>query len=136
MRWAVKLLERDVHHYWLPPMAFAGIIIAGLCLDFLIIGRSPLSSILVGALMATLFVAAAWISATLAGSALESGVDKEVMLVARDGAFMGLRSSITVGAAATALMLVVRITVSAPRAGTLRRQREWDRDREEESTYV
>jgi hypothetical protein len=136
VRWAVKLLERDMHHYWLPPMAFAGILIAGLCLDFLIIGRSPLSSILVGALMATLFTAAAWIFATLADSALESGVDKEVMLVARDGAFMGLRNSITVGAAATALMLVLKITVSAPRAGSRRRDRGYDFDREEESTYV
>jgi hypothetical protein len=130
VQWAVKALERDMHDYWLPPLAFSGIIIAGLCLDFLRVGRSPLSSILVGALMATLFAAAAWVFATLAGDVLESGVDKEVMLVARDGAFMGLRNSITVGAAATALMLVLKITVSPTR----RAQPVYER--EEESTYV
>jgi hypothetical protein len=130
VRWAVKALERDMHDYWLPPLAFSGIIIAGLCLDFLRIGRSPLSSILVGALTSMLFAAAAWGFATFADSVLESGVDKEVMLVARDGAFMGLRNAITVGAAATALMLVVKITVSAPR------QAEPVYDREEESTYA
>jgi hypothetical protein len=83
--------------------------------------------------MASVFAAAAWVLATLAGGALESGVDKEVMLIARDGAFMGLRNSITMGAAATALMLVVKITVSAPR----REPRYYYEDeREEESTYA
>ena len=126
VKWATQLLERDMHDYWLPPMAFAGIIIAGLCLDFIRMGRSPLSSILVGALMATFFASAAWIFATLAGGVLESGVDKEVIRVAKDGAFMGLRNSVTVGAAATALMLVLKITVSSSREGP----RYYDDDRE------
>jgi len=132
VKWATHLLEEDVHDYWLPPLAFSGIIIAGLCLDFLRVGRSPLSSILVGALTSTLFAAAAWTFATFAESVLESGVDKEVMLVARDGAFMGLRNSVTLGAAATALMLVVKVTVSTPRQTPVYDR---DRDREEESTY-
>jgi hypothetical protein len=127
VKWATQLLQRDMHDYWLPPLAFAGIIIAGLCLDFIRVGRSPLSSILVGSLMATFFAAAGWIFATLANGVLESGVDKEVLNVARDGAFMGLRNSVTVGAAATALMLVLKVTVSTPRY--------YDDDREE-STYA
>ena len=128
VRWATAMLEHDVHNYWLPPMAFSGIVLAGLCLDFLRMGRSPLSSILVGAFMATFFAAAGWILATFAGGVLESGVDKEVMLIAKDGAFMGLRNSVTVGAAATALMLVVKVTVQTPRQALL--------ERNEESTYV
>jgi hypothetical protein len=131
VRWATTLLEKDMHTYWLPPLAFSGIIIAGLCLDFLRMGRSPLSSILAGAMMATFFAAAAWILATLADSVLESGVDREVMLMAKDGAFMGLRNSVTAGAAATALMLVLRVTESAPA-----RERRYYEEREEESTYV
>jgi hypothetical protein len=131
VKWATQLLQRDMHDYWLPPMAFAGIIIAGLCLDFIRVGRSPLSSILVGSLMATFFAAAGWIFATLANGVLESGVDKEVLNVARDGAFMGLRNSVTVGAAATALMLVLKITVSTPRQNP----RYYDDDREK-STYA
>ena len=133
VKWATQLLEEDVHDYWLPPMAFSGIIIAGLCLDFLRMSRSPLSAILVGALMATFFAAAGWILATLAEGILESGVDKEVMRVARDGAFMGLRNSVTVGAAATALMLVLKITVSTPREP---RRRYYEDDYEEENRYV
>jgi hypothetical protein len=131
VRWASTLLEKDMHTYWLPPLAFSGIIIAGLCLDFIRMGRSPLSSILAGAMMATFFAAAGWIFATLADSVLESGVDREVMLIAKDGAFMGLRNSVTVGAAATALMLVLRITESTPA-----RDRRYYDEREEESTYV
>jgi hypothetical protein len=133
VRWTVLLLERDIHDYWLPPLAFSGILLVGLCLDFLRVGKSPLSSILVGACMASFFAAAAWGFATVAGNTLESGVDKEVMHIARDGAFMGLRNSVTLGAAATALMLVVKITVSAPR----REPRYYYEDeREEESTLA
>ena len=130
VRWATLILEHDVHDYWLPPMAFSGIVLAGLCLDFLRMGRSPLTSLLVGACMATFFAAAGWLLATFAGSVLESGVDKEVMLMAKDGAFLGLRNSITIGAAATALMLVVKVTVQTSRRAMLAR------GREEESTYV
>lgn len=133
VRWTVTLLERDMHDYWLPPLAFSGILLIGLCLDFLRVGKSPLPSILVGACMASFFAAAAWILATLAAGALESGVDREILLIAKDGAFMGLRNSVTLGAAATALMLVVKITVSAPR----REPRYYhEDDREEESTYA
>jgi hypothetical protein len=133
VKWATRLLERDMHDYWLPPLAFSGIIIAGLCLDFIRMGRSPLSSILVGALMATFFAAAAWILATLADSVLESGIDKEVMLVARDGAFMGLRNSVVVGAAATALMLVLKMTVSTPREP---QERYYDDEYEDKPKYA
>ena len=133
VKWATQMLERDVHDYWLPPLAFSGIIIAGLCLDFIRMGRSPLSSILVGALMATFFAAAAWILATLANSVLDSGIDKEVMHVARDGAFMGLRNSVTVGAAATALMLVLKVTVQTPREP---QRRYYNDDYEDEPTYA
>jgi hypothetical protein len=130
VRWATQALEEDMHSIWLPPMAFSGIVLAGLCLDFMRMGRSPLSSILVGAFMATFFAAAAWVLATLGGSVMESGVDKEVMQVARDGAFMGLRNSVTMGAAATALMLVLMVTVQTPR-----RDAYYELDREE-AAYV
>jgi hypothetical protein len=133
VKWATQLLQQDMHKYWLPPMAFSGIIIAGLCLDFLRMGRSPLSSILIGSLMATFFAAAAWIFVTLANGVLESGVDKEVMHVARDGAFMGLRNSVTIGAAATALMLVLKVTVQTPREP---RDRFYEDDYDDEPRYA
>ena len=131
VRWAIDALQRDMNSIWLPPMAFSGIVLAGLCLDFMRMGRSPLSSILVGAFTATFFAAAAWILATLGAGIMESGVDKEVMQVAKDGAFMGLRNSVTMGAAATALMLVLKVTVQTPRRD-LYDERYYEPEREEE----
>ena len=131
VRWVTTFLDRNAHGYWLPPLLISGLLVLGLCLDFIRIGRSPLSLILVGSVMSTFFAVAAWLLATAGARVIDSGVDKEVMLIARDGAFMGLRNSVAVAAASIALMLVMRVTVQQPHRAAVRR-----RDREEETRPV
>jgi hypothetical protein len=117
VRWATNLLSKHAQGLWTAALALTSVLLAGLCLDFLRAGRQPFSAMLLGALLACIGAGAAFLMATAAATVFDSGVDKEVMRIIRDGAFLGLRDSAAVAVTCGALLLISRT------AG-------WDRDRD------
>jgi hypothetical protein len=127
VRLATNLLSKHAHGLWTAALALSGILLAGLCLDFIRAGRTPLPSLLLGAVLACIGAGGGWLMATAAGTVLESGVDKEVMRIARDGAWLGLRDSLAVAVACTGLLLISR-TAGWERGGYLPSS-EWRHER-------
>ncbi len=133
VRWTVNLLSKHAHGLWTAALALTGVFLTGLCIDFLRAGRTPLPALLLGAVLACIGAGAGWLLATAAGTVFDSGVDKEVMRIARDGAFLGLRDSAAVAIASGGLLLIAR-TAGWERGGYLSRN-EWHPEQQDYSAY-
>jgi hypothetical protein len=127
VRLATNLLSKDAHRKWTAALIVGTILLAGLCLDFLRAGRTPLPALLLGATLASIGAGGGLLMATAAGTVLDSGVDKEVMRIARDGAWLGLRDSLAVAVACFGLLLISR-TAGWERGGYLPNA-EWRHER-------
>ena len=109
VHWAVLLLSKGAHGFWtlLLPVSLFLLITAG---AIVLTRRRPLSlAIAAGAALAALGWLAAWLLASAAGAAIDGPVDREILLIARDGAWLGLRNSFATGIAAIAFGLLLRI---------------------------
>ena len=62
-----------------------------------------------GAIIGAVGSIAVWVLAQAGSNALDGAVDKEIMLILRDGAWIGVRNSLATAAAAGALLLLMRM---------------------------
>jgi len=130
VRLTTNLLSRHAHRLWTAALALTGVFLTGLCLDFVRAGRTPLPAMLLGSVLASIGAGAGVLMAIAAGTILDSGVDQEVMRIARDGALLGLRDSVAVLVACGGLMLIAR-TAGWERGGYLPRA-EWRHNRSQD----
>jgi hypothetical protein len=110
VRWVTGLLNKGMHGFWTAVLVLALLVLLGLCASALMGGRLPLVPLGAGAALAAVFSAAAWIAAQFASGVFDSPVDKEIMLILRDGAFIGLRDSLAICAVVGALIFVLRLS--------------------------
>lgn len=114
VRWAVTLLDADMHGTWRFGLIASGLLTALFAAGFLLARRSPLPGMAAGAGIAVVVAFIAWLVAGGIGSMFESAVDKEIVLILRDGAWLGLRNSLAAGAVLLALLYLQRALI-APR---------------------
>lgn len=120
VRWSVTLLQQDANRVWLAALPVATLLLVAAVAVVLSNGASPLPALAAGAGAAALVFAAGWGAAQLVGSVLASPVDREIMLIARDGAWIGLRNSLAV-LLATGSFMLLRATLAGQRIVAERR---------------
>jgi hypothetical protein len=107
-RWTVELLSPRMHAFWLAALSLCLILLLALSVALLLARTSPLSPVVLGASIAVGCCLGMSILAFGAGFAFTSAIDKEIMLIGRDGALLGLRNAVGVGIIAGALQYIVR----------------------------
>ena len=106
--WSVALLDKNTHDFWRLLLPVALLLLIGSLAMTLRSGRQIASPVVIGAFFGAVACFAAWIGFEAAANALASPVNREVVLVLRDGAFLGLRDSLAVGVVATVVFVVMR----------------------------
>ena len=114
VRWAVTLLGADMHGTWRLALIGTVLLTALFVVSFIVSGRSPLGPMAVGAGIAVVVSFFGWLIAGSIGSMFDSAVDKEVVLIFRDGAWLGLRNSLAATVVLLALLYLYRALL-APR---------------------
>ena len=114
VRWTVTLLSADTHGSWRLALIATGLVTLMLVAGFALSKRSPLPFLLGGTGLAIVVSFLGWLIARSIGSVAASSVDKEILLIVRDGAWLGLRDSLSLGAILLALLFLWRSLV-APR---------------------
>ncbi len=114
VRWTVSLLGSGAHGFWRIATMATGLATLGLLASLVMSRRSPMMPLLAGAIGAAVAAFSVWLVAGGAGSMFDSAVDKEIMLILRDGAWLGLRNSLAVAAISLAVLYLWR-ALMAPR---------------------
>jgi hypothetical protein len=109
VRWAADLLQQSTHGRWRAALLITTLFWVAAIALVLTTGRSPLPAIAIGAGIAALGAAAAWLLAGAGRGLMDGAVDQEIMLIARDGAWLGLRNSLAVMVAAVALSVGIAL---------------------------
>jgi hypothetical protein len=108
VRWTVTLLSADTHGTWRLALISTGLVTLLLAASFVLSKRSPLPYLVAGTGLAIMVSFLGWLIARSTGSLAASSVDKEILLILRDGAWLGLRDSLAVGAILLALLFLWR----------------------------
>ncbi len=114
VRWTVVLLGKGAHNFWKAALPVSLLLAVAATAGVLMGGRSPLLSLAGGSVFATLSCIAVWLLADAASGLFGSAVDKETLLILRDGTLIGLRDSLAV-ALVTLSTLVLLMTFGRDR---------------------
>lgn len=107
VRWTINLLGADMHGTWRSVLILTTVLLLAVCAGMLWTRQSPLSAVAIGGVIAAVLSLGMWFLAQVMNTLLDGAVDKEIALVLRDGAWIGLRNGLSVaviGAAATYLV--------------------------------
>jgi hypothetical protein len=107
VRWSITLLGTGMHSLWQAALGISGLILIVMCLAVLMRQEPPFLPVLIGALIATVLSAAGWLAALGLASAFEGAIDREIALVLRDGAWIGIRNGLAVSLIALALLYLM-----------------------------
>jgi hypothetical protein len=106
--WVSALLNRDAHGFWTAALPIALLLLLAFGASVLHSGRSLPGAIAVGGGLGLLASTAVWLLAELAEGAFSSPLDKEIALITRDGAWIGVRNAGAVLASSVGLVLLLR----------------------------
>ena len=114
VRWTVALLGGAAHRFWTFALAAGLLVTLGGVLAVVLAGaedrtRSALRAAGAGAGLATGAFALAWVLAGAASSFPSDPVDREIALIARDGAWIGVRDGLAIAGAALAFLVLARL---------------------------
>jgi hypothetical protein len=107
-RWTIAFLGDGAHGFWRALLPLSLLALLGVCAAVLLSGRQPLGLIATGAAASAVASLGAWLLTAATSNAFSSAVDREIVLIVRDGAWIGLRNSVAVAAASLALLLLMR----------------------------
>jgi hypothetical protein len=114
VRWTVSLLGSGAHSFWRIATVVAGLSTLALMVSLVAGRRSPLPALLGGAVTAAVASFFLWLVAGAGNSVFESAVDREIMLILRDGAWLGLRNAAAMALIALSVIFLWR-TLIEPR---------------------
>jgi hypothetical protein len=126
VRWTVNLLGEGMHSTWRSVLILAGVLLLALCAGMLWARQSPLMAVTIGGVIAAVFSLAAWVIAQALNAVLDGAVDREIALVLRDGAWIGLRNGLSVAVIGAASIYLLSQIVRPHD-----RYEEWDDDEHE-----
>jgi hypothetical protein len=107
VRWTINLLGEDMHSTWRSVLILATVLLLALCAGMMWTRQSPLMAITVGGAIAAALSLGVWIVAQALNAVLDGALDKEIALVLRDGAWIGLRNGLSVAAVGAATMYLI-----------------------------
>jgi hypothetical protein len=117
-----------MHGTWRSVLILASVLLLALCAGMLWTRQSPLMAITVGGAVAAMLSLGVWIVAQALNAVLDGALDKEIALVLRDGAWIGLRNGLSVAAVGAATMYLLSQLMP-------RRHDRWDDSEEPEYGY-
>ena len=106
LRWSVSLLNSRAHRFWRAALVVSFLALLAVLGLVVVSGHSPFAPLAVGGAIAALASLGVWLLAAAAGGLFHAGVDKEIALVVRDGAWLGARNALAVTAASGVLMVL------------------------------
>jgi hypothetical protein len=92
VRWTVTLLSSGMHGFWLAVTALTLLLTVAAAFAVLSTGFNPVHSVALGALCGALASLAFWLLMKLVEPAIGSAADREIVLILKDGAWMGVRN--------------------------------------------
>ena len=107
--WTATLLNERAHSFWLAALPFALLVLLAFSAGILHSGLSLPTVIASGAAFSAIASIAVWLLASAAAGSFGAPVDKEVLLIVRDGAWLGFRNAFAVFAAALGLVIIFRL---------------------------
>jgi hypothetical protein len=118
VRWTINLLGDSAHSFWRSALILTGLILLVLCAGLLWTRQSPVVAIAVGGGIAAAFSLIVWLIAEALQSVIDGAMDKEIALVMRDGAWLGLRNGLAV--------LAIGLAVAYLLSTIVPHREEWD----------
>jgi len=115
-RWTATLLSAGAHRFWQAALPLTLLVLLALVASLLHGGRSPLLPLTIGAGVAAACSLAVWLLAEAGETALDSAIDREIVLILRDGAWIGLRNAAAVAAAGLAIRALLALARPGPTA--------------------
>jgi hypothetical protein len=109
VRWAINLTGEGAHSFWRTVLLITTVLLLAVCAGQLYGRHSPLPGLAVGGGVAAGGALIVWLAAHALNSALDSAVDKEIALVLRDGAWLGLRNGLAVVAIALSALYLLGV---------------------------
>jgi hypothetical protein len=106
VRWAVSLLGRGMHGFWLAALVLTTLLLLAAGAAVLSTGQMPLQAMAIGALTGVGLSLAVWVLMKPLSESAGGAVDKEIFLILRDGAWLGVRNSAAVAFAAGVVAFV------------------------------
>jgi hypothetical protein len=106
--WAVLLLSSGAHGFWRLALPSALLVLVALCAALIVLGRTPLAAVGAGAGFAAVASLAVWFLAGALNEASTAALDREIALILRDGAWIGVRNALAVASSALGLMILFR----------------------------
>ena len=131
VRWTINMLGDGAHAFWTLVLIIAGLSLLALCAGMIWTRQSPLMAIAAGGAIAALLSLVAWLGMQALGSAMSGAIDKEIALVLRDGAWIGLRNGLAVVAMGLAAVFVFDNLFPRPEANW----DDWDEYEEGEEEF-
>jgi len=107
VRWTINLLGEGMHGTWRSVLVLSVVLLLALCAGMLWTRQSPLIALTLGGVIAGGLSLAVWFIAQAMNSVLDGAVDKEIALVLRDGAWIGLRNGLSLAAIGAATMYLL-----------------------------
>jgi hypothetical protein len=130
VRWTINLLGEGMHSTWRSVLILSVVLLLALCAGMLWTRQSPLWALTIGGVIAAAASLGVWVLAQAMNSILDGAVDKEIALVLRDGAWIGLRNGLSLAAiGAAALYLVSQLFQRRDR------DEDWDEHDDREYSY-
>jgi hypothetical protein len=108
-RWTASLLSRGAHSFWKAALPLTLLVLLALAAATLHGGAAPLPALIAGAALAALASGGVWLLAQLGEALAASAIDREIMLILRDGAWIGLRDALAVVVAGIALRFLLNL---------------------------
>ena len=109
VRWAINLTGSGAHSFWRTLLFITGLILLAVCVAQLYMRHSPLPGLAVGGGLAAVGALLIWIAAHFLHASLNSVVDKEIALILRDGAWLGLRNALALTAIALSALYLTGV---------------------------
>ena len=109
VRWAINLTGSGAHSFWRTVLIVVALILLAVCVAQLYARHSPLGGLAAGGVAAAAGAFLIWISAHFIHASLSSVVDREIALILRDGAWLGLRNALAVAAIALSALYLTGV---------------------------
>jgi hypothetical protein len=107
LRWSIAMLGNSMHNFWKAALPIAFLVLLIPIAGVLLAGRSPLGPVAFGSGIAAMLSLGTWLVAHGLSGGFTGAVDIETMMVIRDSAWLGLRNSLSICVAATALLVLI-----------------------------
>jgi hypothetical protein len=112
VRWTVSLLSSGAHSFWSLVLIASAVLTLALYATMIPGRQSAWKPLVLGSAIAAVASFAVWLIANGSSSLFESSVDREIVLIARDGAWLGLRNALAVTAMSLAVLYLWRALVA------------------------